>query len=267
MEQTVTASRVMDGQAGGVVRPAGGSARRRSLLKRAALGTLAVLGLAAAVQFGTEYWRTGRFMVGTDDAYVQADNTLIAPRVSGYISEVAGHRQPAGQGRPDACPHRRPGFPDGAAPGDRRSGERRGADPLDRRPAGIAELDHRAGETCRSSPPRRRCASRRRISARYDALLKTGAGTMQAAQQTQSLFVQRARRPAAGPGRPGGRAPAGRRAAGRARQGGGGAGTRPRGRAAGRAQPRLHRDHRAESTARSARARCGSASTCRPARS
>ena len=27
-------------------------------------------------------------MVDTDDAYVQADNTLIAPRVSGYISEV-----------------------------------------------------------------------------------------------------------------------------------------------------------------------------------
>ena len=27
-------------------------------------------------------------MVATDDAYVQADNTLIAPRVSGYISQV-----------------------------------------------------------------------------------------------------------------------------------------------------------------------------------
>ena len=34
------------------------------------------------------YWHTGRFLVATDDAYVAADNTLIAPRVSGYISQV-----------------------------------------------------------------------------------------------------------------------------------------------------------------------------------
>ena len=64
------------------------ASRRKGLLKQTALGTIAVLGLAAGAYYGTEYWQTGRFQVSTDDAYVQADNTLIAPRVSGYISQV-----------------------------------------------------------------------------------------------------------------------------------------------------------------------------------
>ena len=38
--------------------------------------------------YGHEYWTTGRFMVSTDDAYLQADNVLISPKVAGYISDV-----------------------------------------------------------------------------------------------------------------------------------------------------------------------------------
>jgi membrane fusion protein (multidrug efflux system) len=34
------------------------------------------------------YWTTARFMVSTDDAYVQADSTIVASRVSGYVSAV-----------------------------------------------------------------------------------------------------------------------------------------------------------------------------------
>ena len=30
----------------------------------------------------------GRFLESTDDAYVQADSTIVAPKVSGYLSEV-----------------------------------------------------------------------------------------------------------------------------------------------------------------------------------
>jgi membrane fusion protein (multidrug efflux system) len=86
MDQTMTAQRAADGR--NAPPAATDTSRRRSLLKRVALGTVAVLVLAGAAEFGTEYWRTGRFMVSTDDAYVQADNTLIAPRVSGYISDV-----------------------------------------------------------------------------------------------------------------------------------------------------------------------------------
>jgi membrane fusion protein, multidrug efflux system len=44
--------------------------------------------LAAGSTFGWHYWTVGRFQVSTDDAYVQADNTTVAPKVSGYISEV-----------------------------------------------------------------------------------------------------------------------------------------------------------------------------------
>jgi membrane fusion protein (multidrug efflux system) len=47
------------------------------------------LAIVAAAYFGWQYWTVGRFQVSTDDAYVQADNTTIAPKVSGYISEVA----------------------------------------------------------------------------------------------------------------------------------------------------------------------------------
>ena len=38
--------------------------------------------------YGYYYWTTGRFLVSTDDAYVQAHSVLISPRVPGYISEV-----------------------------------------------------------------------------------------------------------------------------------------------------------------------------------
>src|SRR5688500_6331064 len=47
------------------------------------------LAIVAAAYLGWQYWTVGRFQVSTDDAYVQADNTTIAPKVSGYISEVA----------------------------------------------------------------------------------------------------------------------------------------------------------------------------------
>jgi membrane fusion protein (multidrug efflux system) len=44
--------------------------------------------LASLTYFGWQYWTTWRFEVSTNDAYVQADNTTIAPKVSGYIAQV-----------------------------------------------------------------------------------------------------------------------------------------------------------------------------------
>jgi membrane fusion protein, multidrug efflux system len=61
---------------------------RRSMLRRSALAALLLAGTAAAGYYGYQYWETGRFLVSTDDAYVQADYTTIAPKVSGYISTV-----------------------------------------------------------------------------------------------------------------------------------------------------------------------------------
>jgi membrane fusion protein, multidrug efflux system len=47
-----------------------------------------LLALAGSGYFGWDYWTVGRFQVSTDDAYVKADDTTIAPKVSGYIGEV-----------------------------------------------------------------------------------------------------------------------------------------------------------------------------------
>jgi membrane fusion protein, multidrug efflux system len=46
------------------------------------------LGVAGAADLGYGYLTTGRYLETTDDAYVKADSTIIAPKVSGYISEV-----------------------------------------------------------------------------------------------------------------------------------------------------------------------------------
>jgi membrane fusion protein (multidrug efflux system) len=49
---------------------------------------IALLLIAAAAAYGSYYWVVGRFLESTDDAYVQADSTIIAPKVSGYLSKV-----------------------------------------------------------------------------------------------------------------------------------------------------------------------------------
>ncbi|GEO15825.1 HlyD family secretion protein [Microvirga aerophila] len=49
--------------------------------------------LAAALGFGGyeghQWWTNGRFMVSTDDAYVQADITVLSAKVSGYVTSLA----------------------------------------------------------------------------------------------------------------------------------------------------------------------------------
>src|SRR3984893_7538826 len=44
--------------------------------------------LAGAAWYGWDYWTVGRYLVSTDDAYVKADNTTVAPKVSGYLHQV-----------------------------------------------------------------------------------------------------------------------------------------------------------------------------------
>ena len=48
----------------------------------------AVAALAGAAWYGFDYWTVGQYLVSTDDAYVQADNTTVAPKVSGYLHQV-----------------------------------------------------------------------------------------------------------------------------------------------------------------------------------
>ncbi|MEN3287145.1 MAG: rane fusion protein multidrug efflux system [Bradyrhizobium sp.] len=60
----------------------------RRAVKRAAIGILLAVGVAAAADYGHDYLTAGRYLQSTDDAYVKADTTLISPKVSGYIAEV-----------------------------------------------------------------------------------------------------------------------------------------------------------------------------------
>jgi membrane fusion protein (multidrug efflux system) len=60
--------------------------------KRRLRSSLFVVGgvalLIAAGFYGHDYWTSGRFMVSTDDAYLQADSVAISPEVSGYVAAV-----------------------------------------------------------------------------------------------------------------------------------------------------------------------------------
>jgi membrane fusion protein (multidrug efflux system) len=57
-------------------------------LKRQLFGAAALAFLVGAGISGVYYWKTGRFLVSTDDAYVEAHSVLISPKVSGFISEA-----------------------------------------------------------------------------------------------------------------------------------------------------------------------------------
>jgi len=60
----------------------------KRLARRGAIGVGAAALLVAGGVYGYGYWTSGRFLESTNDAYVQADYTIIAPKVSGYIAEV-----------------------------------------------------------------------------------------------------------------------------------------------------------------------------------
>src|SRR5215471_3718998 len=60
----------------------------KEAFRKLLLAGAAVAVLAGATWYGHDYWTVGRYLVSTDDAYVKADNTTIAPRVSGYLTDV-----------------------------------------------------------------------------------------------------------------------------------------------------------------------------------
>ena len=53
----------------------------RLAIKRAAWALALTLGVAVASDFGYGYLTTGRYLESTDDAYVKADSTIIAPKM------------------------------------------------------------------------------------------------------------------------------------------------------------------------------------------
>lgn len=52
------------------------------------LALVLLAGAAYGVKFAHYYWTVGRFIESTDNAYVKADYTTVAPKVAGYIKDV-----------------------------------------------------------------------------------------------------------------------------------------------------------------------------------
>jgi membrane fusion protein (multidrug efflux system) len=69
------------------VQPTAKSSKSSGFRRLLLAGTAAAV-LAGASWYGWDYWTVGRFLVSTDDAYVKADNTTVAPKVSGYLHDV-----------------------------------------------------------------------------------------------------------------------------------------------------------------------------------
>ncbi|WP_339951453.1 HlyD family secretion protein [uncultured Albimonas sp.] len=64
---------------------------KRSGRRKAILAVLGLLALGAGGYEGWHWWTVGRFMIETDDAYVQSDITLISSRVQGYVAALPVH--------------------------------------------------------------------------------------------------------------------------------------------------------------------------------
>ncbi|MBV9827831.1 MAG: HlyD family secretion protein [Alphaproteobacteria bacterium] len=58
-----------------------------SRLKRFALATATIAIVAGAGWYGTDWWRTGRFIETTDDAYAGGNVTPLSPHVAGFIAK------------------------------------------------------------------------------------------------------------------------------------------------------------------------------------
>jgi membrane fusion protein (multidrug efflux system) len=70
------------------VAPVSANKLQRVGLRKLLLGAVVAIGAGGAAWFGYDYVTVGRFMVSTDDAYVQAYNTTLAAKVAGYVASV-----------------------------------------------------------------------------------------------------------------------------------------------------------------------------------
>ncbi|MBN9007953.1 MAG: HlyD family secretion protein [Rhizobiales bacterium] len=162
----------------------------RQAIKRAALAVIIALGIGSAVHFGHHYWTVGRYLESTDDAYVKADSTIIAPRVSGYIAQVlVTDNQPVKAGQVLARIDDR----DFRTALDQAHADVRAAE------AAVRNLDAQialqqpiiAQETADVTAAEAGLKFAREEQARYDDLMKSGSGTVQRAQQTDAALREK----------------------------------------------------------------------------
>ncbi len=64
------------------------SGRKPRVPRRVVAAVAALLVAGAGAWYGHQWWTVGRFIVSTDDAYVGANNTTLAAKISGYVSTV-----------------------------------------------------------------------------------------------------------------------------------------------------------------------------------
>ncbi|MDB5524383.1 MAG: HlyD family secretion protein, partial [Rhizobium sp.] len=63
-------------------------AKKKGFLRRLILPVIVLAAIGAGSWYGHQWWINGRFMVSTDDAYIEGDITNIAPKVTGYVAKV-----------------------------------------------------------------------------------------------------------------------------------------------------------------------------------
>ena len=63
-------------------------AKKSGGARRIIFAVIGVAVIAGAGWFGYQWWTEGRFIVSTDDAYIEGDIATISPKVSGYVESV-----------------------------------------------------------------------------------------------------------------------------------------------------------------------------------
>ena len=81
-------ARAAEAASSSVVNAQAATPSKKERIRKTLIAGATVALLATASWYGWDYWTVGRFQVSTDDAYVKADNTTVAPKVSGYLSQV-----------------------------------------------------------------------------------------------------------------------------------------------------------------------------------
>jgi membrane fusion protein (multidrug efflux system) len=159
----------------------------RRTVKRAALALALTLGVAATADFGTDYLTTGRYLETTDDAYVKADSTIVAPKVSGYIAEVlVGDNEAVKAGQLLARIDDR----------DFRTALDQAKADVAASEAAVRNLDAQIElqqpiiqqQSAEVDGAEANLQFAREERARYDDLMKSGSGTVQRAQQTDAAL-------------------------------------------------------------------------------
>ncbi len=159
----------------------------RQAIQRVALGLALTLGIAAAGRFGYDYITTGRYLESTDDAYVKADSTIVAPKVSGYIAKVlVGDNEKVKAGQVLAKIDDR----DFKAALDQARADVAAAEASVRNIDAQLKLQQPIIEqgTADVAAAEANLKFAQEERARYDDLMKTGSGTVQRAQQTDAAL-------------------------------------------------------------------------------